>query len=225
MAANSTISDWHRGGLQDLLDLFLNQENHLSLSLGKPSPILNEKNANRSQQDKRVRHQQKGIFSNLKKSFLEWGKYLALTALLLALIFAAFKGWQIYQMLKAVEADISQLEQVKPASFDADTLNQIGPLLDKTHQDINALQLQVSPWLWLTDRLGWIPVYGGDLQYTGDLLETASDLTDSARQTLEIAKPIWDAVQQNGQDIKATAIDSDALGCPALLVASPINFA
>ena len=68
LAANSTISDWHRGGLQDLLDLFLNQENHLSLSLGKPSPILNEKNANRSEQDKQVRHQQKGIFSNMKKS-------------------------------------------------------------------------------------------------------------------------------------------------------------
>jgi hypothetical protein len=219
-AANSTISDWHRGGLQDLLDLFLNQENHLSLSLGKSSPILNEKNANRSQQDKRVKHQQKGTFSNLKKSFWKWGNYLALTALLLALIFAAFKGWQIYQMVKAVKADISQLEQVKPASFDADTLNQIGPLLDKTHQDIHVLQVQVFPWLWLTDRLGWIPVYGGDLQYTGDLLETASDLTDSARQTLEIAKPVWAAMQQNGQDIKATALTQMLLDAqPSLLQA------
>jgi hypothetical protein len=220
LAANSTISDWHRGGLQDLLDLFLNRENHLSLSLGKPSPILNEKNANRSKQNMRVKHQQKGIFSNLKKNLGKWGSYLALTALLLALIFAAFKGWQIYQMLKAVKADISQLEQVKPASFDANALKQIGPLLDKTYQDVQALQVEVSPWLWLTDRLGWIPVYGGDLQYTGDLLETASDLTDSARQTLEIAKPVWDAMQQNGQDIKATALTQMLLDAqPSLLQA------
>jgi len=219
-AANSTISDWHRGGLQDLLDLLLNQENHLSLSLGKPSPILNEKNANRSKQNMQVKNQQKGIFSNLKKNLGKWGKYLALTALLLALIFVTLKGWQIYQMVMVVKADIGQLKQVKPASFDADALNQIGPVLNKTHQDINALQLQVSPWLWLTDRLGWIPVYGGDLQYTGDLLETASDLTDSARQTLEIAKPIWDAMQQNGQDIKATALTQMLLDAqPSLLQA------
>ena len=219
-AANSTISDWHRGGLQDLLDLLLNQENHLSLSLGKPSPILNEKNANRFEQNMRVKNQQKGIFSNLKKKLGKWGKYVALAALLLALIFATLKGWQIYQMVKAVEADISRLEQIKTTSFDADALNQIGPMLDKTHQDINALQLQVSPWLWLTDRLGWIPVYGGDLQYMGDLLETASDLTDSAQQTLEIAKPIWDAVQQNGQNIKATALTKMLLDAqPSLLQA------
>ena len=40
MAANSTISDWHRGGLEGLTELFINRERHLSLARNEPSPIL-----------------------------------------------------------------------------------------------------------------------------------------------------------------------------------------
>ena len=41
-AANSTISDWHHDGLQDLADLFLNHEKHLNLSTGQSSPLFDK---------------------------------------------------------------------------------------------------------------------------------------------------------------------------------------
>ena len=219
-AANSTLSDWHRNGLQDLSELFFHRENHLSLSLGKPSPILDGNSASLSGTSRNPRQNpgSSGLKTGLKTGISRWGIYVALGALLFALIFAAFKGWQIYQLAAAVKGDMGQLEGIKPASLDVNTLNQVGPLLDKTHQDIGALQAQVSPWLWLTERLGWLPVYGGDLQYAGDLLEMAYNLTDSARQTLEVGLPIWNAIQQNGQDIKVTELTQSLLDAqPSLL--------
>jgi len=215
--ANSTISDWHRNGLQDLADLFLNHEKHLSLSSGEPSVLFEgekeEQFRNRSKQ-----RQAKVSTSNHGRLLWRWVKAFILVAFLGAIIFMGAKGWQVYRLMQAVKGDIANLQELNLTSLQPETLEQVEPLLDKAHQDIETLRTEVSPWLWLTPGLSWVPIYGGDIQYAGDLLEMASGLIQSASQTYHTTFPIWEAIHQNQGDLKASELTGMLLNAqPALL--------
>ena len=216
LAANSTISDWHRMGLQDLTELFLNHEKHLSDSSGMPSILFEEEDRGRSRSRPKRRPVEQAA-SNRWHMLWRWS---IVFALLIALIFIGAKGWQIYHQMQAVKSDITSLEQQNLTSLDPGTLEQAGPLLDKTHQDIETLRTEVSPWLWLTPGLSWMPVYGGDLKYSGDLLEMGSDLTQAASQTWQTALPIWEALHQNQGDLKAEQLTSMLLKAQPTLLQS-----
>ena len=104
-----------------------------------------------------------------------WFRYLVLTLIVAALIYFGARGYRIYQQLQLVKADMSTLSGFSLSSIQPQDLQKVGLVLDKTKVDLANLQADVSPWLWLTNGLGWVPVYGGDLKYAGDLLETASE--------------------------------------------------
>ncbi len=203
--ANSTISDWHRGGLQDLTDSFIAQEKHLSLASGNPSVVFGADGADQSRVKNEAgqpRRAAPGAWGRVQK----WGKLLVLFVILAALIWLGNEALQIYRLAQTVRGDISSLEKLNPSSMDEASLDQVSSLLDQTRRDIEALREKVSPWLWLSDRLGWMPVYGGDLKYAGDILETASGLVSSAQQTFQTAYPIWQKLKQPGQDLKAADV-------------------
>ena len=76
---------------------------------------------------------------------------------------------------------------------------------------------QVQPWLGLGQALGWLPVYGGDLKNSGDLLELGSDLTLAGSQTYKTAFPIWQSVHANQGNLQADALTEELLNAqPAL---------
>ena len=216
-AANSTISDWHRNGLQDLADFFLTHEKHLSLSSGEPSVLFEGENDGRYR-NRSKQHQAKVATSNHGRLLWRWVKAFILVAFLGTLFFMGAKGWQVYRLMQAIKGDIANLQELNLTSLQPETLEQVGPVLDKTHQDIETLRAEVSPWLWLTPGLSWVPVYGGDIQYTGDLLEMASGLIQSASQTYQTTFPIWVALHQNQGDLKASELTGMLLSAqPALL--------
>lgn len=216
LAANSTISDWHRMGLQDLAELFLNHEKHLSISTGMPSVLLDEEDRDPSSR-RLKRRQAEDAASNRWRRLWLWGFVFAF---LIAIILIGAKGWQFYRLMQAVKSDGTNLEQLNLTSMDLGTLEQAGPLLDKTHQDIEKLRTEGTPWLWLTPGLSWVPIYGGDIKYSGDLLEMASDLTQSASQTWQTAFPIWQSIQQNRSDLKAEQLTSRLLKAQPTLLQS-----
>ncbi len=89
-------------------------------------------------------------------------------------------------------------------SLDSGALEQAGPLLTQTHMDVEALRTAASPWLWLGGNLGWVPVYGGDLKYAGELLEVASDSTEAASLAYENTFPIWKFLRDHQVNLKAS---------------------
>ena len=108
LAANSTISDWHRMGLQDLTELFLNHEKHLSDSSGMPSILFEEEDRGRSR-------------SRPKRRPVDKLRQIAGTALAVEYSFASpdrlyifissAKGWHIHHQMQAVKiSDITSLE-------------------------------------------------------------------------------------------------------------------
>jgi len=208
LPANSTISDWHRDGLQELAESFVAREQSLSLSTGKAS-ILLEEGTNQGGKTAAVNGARVWIW--------RLGAYAAAAAVLVAGVLLGVKAYDIYQRVQVVRQDISALSAIDAGSFEPATLRQVGPLLAKTHEDVVAVQAEVSPFLWLTRRLGWVPVHGGDLKYADELLATAAGGTDAASQTYLAAIPIWDAVQES-QDLQASQLTQMLIATsPALL--------
>ena len=150
---------------------------------------------------------------------LAWrlGGVLVLLIFLAGLILVGIKGWQVYHMVQGVKGDLSSLEKLNISSLNTVTLEQVGPLLEKTHNDIETVRGQVHPWLGVGEALGWLPVYGGDLKYSDDLLELGSDLTLAASQTYKTAFPIWQSVHGDQGNLQATSLTEELLNAqPAL---------
>lgn len=189
--ANSTISDWHRSGLQDLADLFTNHENHLMTAQESSSHLPVP-----SQETQPPRKGRRWVWLTL------------LAVLLLGLALLGVEAYRLARLAQTVRQDISALEQLNPSALDEATLGQVQTALEKTHLDLESLHSEAAPWLGLTRRLGWVPLYGGDLRHLGDLLEMASGLVDSARLTMQTAYPIWDQVKQSERQVKASELTS-----------------
>ncbi len=212
-AANSTISDWHRSGLQDLAELFLNREKHLSLTLQKPSTVLEEETAGRSGAARKIAARPSRLLLYGFAAFL-------LISIVAGLVAAGAKGWSVYQRLQAVKSDLGRFADLDVTAVDSLDLEQVGPLLDQTHTDIESLRADAEPWLWLGPALAWIPVYGGDLEYSADLLELASDFSGSASLAHKSALPVWQSIRQNDSEITATELTSMLLDSQPLLLQS-----
>ena len=209
LAANSTISDWHRDGLQDLADLFVAHERHLSESSGQAVSFPTYDGADR---------RRAGLVSRRWHVVWRWSKVILLIGFLAAVALMGVKGWQAYALLQSLKQDVSGIEQLDVSPSKPETLEQVGPLLEKTRHDVETLRAEASPWLWLTPGLGWVPVYGGDFKYASDLLEMASSLTGSALQTYQSAFPIWTKLHQSQEDLKASELTGMLLNSqPALL--------
>ncbi len=63
-------------------------------------------------------------------------------------------------------------------------------LVHGLHADVTALRSDARPFLWLTPYLGWVPVYGGDIQAAPDLLDMGSALLDAADILADAFSPL-----------------------------------
>ncbi len=203
MPADSTISDWHRVGIDELAAAFLNREQHLSLSMGRPSAVLEADGG--VPEGASALKQGTGATAGAVGVIWHWGRFLLLAAVLLAAVFAGVKGYRLYQTVQAVRQDVTDLSKLDPASLQLDSVKQIGSLLARTERDVQSLKAQAAPWLPVAGGLGWVPVYGGDLTAAGDVLEVGSAVTEAADQTYQTMLPIVDALQQK-QDLGGAAL-------------------
>src|SRR5512139_37231 len=97
----STLSDWHRKGLQRFTEILLDQERYLSRTQGRPSPLLG--NVPDAPEKTAHRHPRRGWC-------LVWA---ALAVFLLASLgLAAYKGWRIYETGMPVYRDVDRLREV-----------------------------------------------------------------------------------------------------------------
>jgi hypothetical protein len=168
VAPISTLSDWHRKGIQRLAEAIEGRETYLA-SL----PVASEG----EKTHRRI---------SLRKTL---GLILAL-ALLIALGAGAYKARQIYLLAQVVRADLSQLREVAGSPLNPETIQRAGPLLTRSRQDLEAFRGEVEPFLWLGPRLGWVPVYGGDLAASRDILQMGSLLLESADTSLAASAPL-----------------------------------
>jgi hypothetical protein len=190
VAATSTLSDWHCKGIQKLVDAIPLHEKHLEISSARgplalpPKVVLEEP----------VRQTRPALLL-LRKILLP----LLLLTVVIAVGLGGYKARQIYRAAMPLREDLSQLQALRPAKMDMKALMKAGPLLAKSRRDFAVLSQEVEPVLWLGDWFGWVPVYGGDMRASRDLLKLADLLLDSSERTYLAFQPLLTALDQQSQ--------------------------
>jgi hypothetical protein len=187
IAPSSTLSDWHRNGLDCLFEMILRRESYLSGTLLKPALITNKSQvAGQVLSDEGIKK------SNRRSSRVGCYVILVIMILLLGgLGLGGYKAWQIYQQAILVRQDALQIRSLASASGSKlERIKEAGPALQTLSKDFGKLKSESSPFLWLGPWLTWVPVYGGDLGSAQDLMDLADNLLSSANLSYEAVSPL-----------------------------------
>ncbi len=106
------------------------------------------------------------------------------------LTLGVLKAYRIYLLSVKVKQDLQELDLALPSSPDPQRIVEAGIRLPGIDRDLQSLTAEVRPILWLGPWLWWIPVYGGDLAQSGDLLDLVQHLTRSAEKSMDALGPI-----------------------------------
>ncbi|MCB9103928.1 MAG: hypothetical protein H6633_06755 [Anaerolineales bacterium] len=109
--------------------------------------------------------------------------YLGLVALGLFLILGAAKGYRVYTSYQKINAEIPHLEAIGVTNVEdltAEDLAQLQAHLSSISAEFELLQQEIEPLQPLLDRLGWVPVYGGDLRAAPELIATGHHFSQAA---------------------------------------------
>lgn len=161
----STLSDWRRNGLTRLLQALRTEEEHLKAPPRRPSPAPARR----------------------------WLKGLLTLSLIALLLFLSLQGWQLYQQARQLQSDLQTLQNALTASPNPlEQARQAGPLLVKTRADLQALQAQAQPYLWLTPWMAWFPTYGGEIAQSQTLIVYAQNSLQAAEAAYHGLLPFLD---------------------------------
>lgn len=197
IASDSTISDWHRKGLERFSGLI-------------------------SQEEKRLESQP----VNTPRRF-RWktgASFVGLFVLVL-LILGSVKGWKFYQHLSTIKQKVSLLEKYLSPLPNADQIKEVAPLIHDLRNEVDSLSIDATPYLGLTPYLGWIPTYGGDIVQAPDLLEMATGLTIAADEGVQALQSSLEASMQKDQDLDILTILQELQAAEPKLLSAQVSFA
>lgn len=122
-----------------------------------------------------------------------WRRPVTLILALLVLVGGGWAGYQTSQLIQRIQSLKARLAQAQalagqpPAEID---LAQIGTLIKGARDDSVALRAAARPFLAVAPYLGWVPIYGGDLQAAPALLDMSVELTTAVATGLDSLKPL-----------------------------------
>ena len=187
IAPNSTLSDWHRNGLECLFEMILRRESYLSGTLSKPAVISGNDHPTAPVSP------EAGLKKSKQRSSRVGWYVLLFIAIVLSgtLALGAFKARQIYHDAMLVRQDALQLRDLVGGSGPKfDRVKAAGPALKTLSQDFGTLKSESGPFLWMGPWLTWVPVYGGDLASARDLMDLADDLLSSTNLSYQAIMPL-----------------------------------
>lgn len=198
--AASTLSDWHRKGLQRLAELIFNRERFLArTSTGAPG-ILPAEGAGSLNRIQASGAPGAGSRKHLTWNWRTFWVSLAL-CLVVALGFGALKAWKIYERGRLVYRDVNHLRALLDAPLGAETLDRAAPALETLQTDLAEFGREAQPLLWLSPGLAWAPVYGGDLAAAPELLGMTEHLLDGSVLALQAARPLLSEFDARGSTL------------------------
>ena len=183
-APNSTLSDWHRKGLQQLVQAVKLRENYLQESTSTREPV---EGLGRS-----------GAVKTWWRDNRKKVRRVALILLLLFLLWGGITGWRVFSLARTVYDDVNQLRGLgltEDPSVDA--VQTAAPRLTKLRDDFHALRVTTAPFLWLGPLFGWVPEYGGDIASARDLMILGDTMLTAADTTYQAVSPMLDILTTN----------------------------
>lgn len=194
----STLSDWHKKGLQRLADILVNRERYLSASSSKPSILLHGPDNPSARPEPIDRGPRKKYKATL------W--VVSLLVVCGLLILGGFKGRNIYLEAGTVYANASRLQRQLVVANDPEDLDAIYPLLLVVKNDLSSFKAEVQPLIWLSPRLGWIPVYGKDIASAPELLKIAEHLGNASDIAYQAARPLLNELVSENSDLEPAGL-------------------
>ncbi len=200
----STLSDWQKKGLQRLAEIVLNRERFLSDSFSRPSVILRA-NGSQSTLPEPMVH---GLAAFRKHApLIRRGLWLgAFLLLAFGLFLGGRKAQAVYQRGQTLYGDLTGLGKLTQGPFEVEKIRAAGPQLRTLKGDLADFQGEVGPLLWLCPGLGWVPVYGGDLQAAPDLLALAGHLVNASDLSYQAAEPVFEALDSPDKKLDTTKL-------------------
>ena len=186
----STLSDWHRKGLQRLLGIIQAREEYLALSLADSSD---------QPEEEPVFDAQKG---NRKRFF----RVLLGIFIVGFLIAGGRKVFRIYQRGRPVFQDLIQLNEIMDSSPELDELKKAGPMFEPLQDGLGVFRQEVEPLLWIAPYLSWVPEYGCELASSGSMLDLASSLTDLGVEGYQASLPLLQLYEANTSDLNPSVL-------------------
>jgi len=196
VAPKSTLSDWHRKGIQRLVQVILDYESHLSQNLSQPSVILGSSKA-KAKPVSPLDDSQGSHAADLKpagrRTTRFWKRgilaFISLLALVL-IVLGGLKVQRIYRIAERVKQDIQQLQGLTTSVTGIKDIQKAGPLFSTLRRDMSDLNRETAPLLWLTPLFHRMPTYGGDISAAGDLLGLAESLSVLADELFQTSQPV-----------------------------------
>ncbi|MBI3162990.1 MAG: DUF4012 domain-containing protein [Chloroflexi bacterium] len=195
VAPNSTLSDWHRKGLQHLMSAIQTRENYLSALLAQPSVISQEPPQSASPVSTELRDKKgKSPKRGKRRLFL-------VIAILMALlvIITGPKAWTIYRLATNVRRDVAQLQEITSTSDSRlEQLKAAAPALGDLRRDFTRLKNETEMFFWMGPLLEWSPAYGGELGSIRELATIAESMLISADTASQAGLPLLDKYHNEG---------------------------
>lgn len=173
MTPPSTLSDWHKKGLESLLEAVQVREEFLTNTASAPQKKWHQRP--------------------------RWR--MVVGALLVVLLLVGIKFLHIYRTGKVLYADVSVLRStVENGMPPMNEMENFAPLLDNLQLDLAAFRAEVDPFLWLAPAFRWVPEYGCEISQAEPFLDMASRLTDVGVLGYQAGEPLLQALQSGGQE-------------------------
>ncbi|NMB55525.1 MAG: DUF4012 domain-containing protein [Leptolinea sp.] len=175
IAANSTISDWHRKGLEHLAGVIIHYEGSL---------------ATRKSSTSKRKNQVQVVFKTVL--------FCLLAVLLVGVAWTGYSAWRITQRLRSVEENSQTLLELSRSATEPAQLDKAGQTVASLRADLQELETESSGFLRLAPYFAWLPVYGGDLSQAPQLLEMGKQLSIAGDEVFRAAAPVIAAMKEKG---------------------------
>jgi uncharacterized protein DUF4012 len=188
-AAASTLSDWHKKGLQRFTEIILDRERFLSRTSTESSIILHPEQAAFPKESEPPAPAQ--VPSQKYPARISRRFWLAVALLvIIALGLVSLQAWKIYTSGRLVYQDVMRLQELGQGPIEIETLDLAVPVLKTLQGDLSAFKLEVRPLLWLSPYFDWVPGYGHDLASAPALIDLAEHLLNTATISYQAGKPL-----------------------------------
>ena len=181
IAPNSTISGWHRKGMEMLLEMVTQQaESHKIVTASFP----------------------------VQSKTTIWKKVALVLGFVIFtfVVWLSLQGYHLYQQTQLVMRDVNTLKPYLSQHLQVDDIAKIAAQVSTLRTDLNVLQKDAEPFLWLAPGLGWVPTYGGDISQSPKILELATSLVAAADEGLQAIRPVVDTASAKDQPLDMLAV-------------------
>jgi hypothetical protein len=178
IAANSTISDWHRKGLEHLAGVLLHYENSLDSRSNDLEPA-----------HMTAENWKKSKFSRLLPTIT---RVFAWSCFIFFIGFTAWFGflcWQVNQRITTIRDNSQVLLYIKDTLSEPGKLEEAGHSITLLKQNLQAIQKEDELFINISPYFGWIPQYGGDISQISKLLEMGIQLTSAGDEVFQVVSP------------------------------------